>query len=66
VLPDGAPESSYRPGVQRALWGVGTAADVVCLPATDFDLRAAHVKASLPATIVREGRLLYDARTVAA
>jgi hypothetical protein len=66
VLPDDAPESCYRPGVQRALWGVGTAADVVRLPVTDFDLRAAHVKASLPATIVREGRLLYDARTVAA
>ena len=42
------------------------AADVVRLPASDFDRRAAHVKASLPATIVREGRLLYDARTIAA
>ena len=66
VLPDDAPESHYRPGVQRALWGVGTAADVVRLAAADFDLRAAHVKASLPATIMREGRLLYDARTVTA
>ena len=65
VLPDDAPASLYRPGVQHALWGVGTAADVVSLPAKDFDLRAAHVKASLPATIVREGRLLYDTRTVA-
>jgi predicted nucleotidyltransferase len=35
-------------------------------PATDFDARAEHVAASLPATIVREGRLLYDARRVAA
>ena len=66
VLPDDVPESLRRPGVQRALWGVGAAADVVRLPATDFDWRAAHVKASLPATIVREGRLIYDARTVAA
>jgi uncharacterized protein len=66
VLPDDAPESLYRPGVHRALWGVGTAADVVRWPAGDFDARATHVAASLPATIVREGRLLYDARRVAA
>ena len=66
VLPDDAPERLYRPGVHEALWGVGTAADVVRLPATDFERRAAHVKASLPATIVREGKLLYDARTVTA
>jgi hypothetical protein len=66
VLPDDAPESLYRPGVHRALWGVGTAADVVRWPASDFDARATHVAASLPATIVREGRLLYDARRAAA
>jgi hypothetical protein len=66
VLPDDAPESLYRPGVHRALWGVGTAADVVRWPARDFDARAEHVAASLPAAIVREGRLLYDARRVAA
>jgi predicted nucleotidyltransferase len=66
VLPDNAPESLYLPGVHRALWGVGTAADVVRFPASDFDARARHVAASLPATIVREGRLLYDARRLAA
>jgi len=66
VLPDEAPESLYRPGIHRALWGVGTAADVVRWPPSDFDTRAAHVRASLPATIVREGKVLYDARTVAA
>ena len=66
VLPDDAPDSLYKPGVHRALWGVGTAADVVHWPASDFDARATHVAASLPATILREGRLLYDARTVAA
>lgn len=66
VLPDDAPDSLYKPGVHRALWGVGTAADVVRWPASDFDARATHVAASLPATILREGRLLYDARTVAA
>src|SRR5438477_8799748 len=66
VLPDDAPESAYRPGVHGALWGVGTAVDVVRWPASDFELRAAYVKASLPATVVREGRLVYDARRIAA
>ena len=66
VLPDDAAKSLYRPGVDRALWGIGTATDVVRWPASGFDARAAHVAASLPATIVREGRLLYDARRVAA
>jgi predicted nucleotidyltransferase len=66
VLPDDAPPGLYRPGVHRALWDLGTAVDVVRWAATDFDARAAHVKASLPATVVGEGRLLYDARRVAA
>jgi predicted nucleotidyltransferase len=66
VLPDDAPRGLYRPGVHRALWDVGTAADVVRWPVSDFDMRAAHVKASLPAIIVREGKVLYDARRVAA
>lgn len=66
VLPDDAPQSLYRPGIHRALWDVGTAADVVRWPASDFEMRAAHVKSSLPATIMREGKVLYDARRVAA
>ena len=66
VLPDDAPPSLYLPGVHRSLWDVGIAADVVRWPASDFDLRAAHVKSSLPATILREGKVLYDARSVAA
>lgn len=60
VLPDDAPGSLYRPGIHRALWGVGTAADVVRYPLGDFEARAAHVVSSLPATILREGRLLYE------
>jgi|ERR1035437_1129006 hypothetical protein len=62
VLPDDAPERLYRPGIHRALWDVDTATDVVRWPVSDFDARAAQVKASLPATIVHEGKLLYDAR----
>jgi uncharacterized protein len=66
ILPDDAPTSAYKPGVHRALWGVGTAADVVRFPARDFDVRAANVKAYLPAVILREGRLLYGSRRVPA
>ena len=66
VLPDDASPTLYLPGVHRTLWDVGAAADVVRWPASDFDRRAAHVKSSLPATIVREGKVLYDARRVAA
>ena len=40
--------------------------DVVLLASSDFDVRAAHVAASLPATVLREGTLLYDAGRVAA
>lgn len=67
VLPDDAPESLYRDrSIHSRFWGLQAAVDVVRLPCSDFDARAAHVVASLPATIMREGRLLYDARRVAA
>jgi uncharacterized protein len=66
VLPDDAPASMYRPGIHRALWDPGTAADIVRLPLTNFEERAAHVVSSLPATVLREGRLLYDSGGTAA
>jgi hypothetical protein len=67
VLPDEAPESLYRDRtIHGRFWGLRAAVDVVRLPSSDFDARAAHVVASLPATILREGRLLYDARRIAA
>jgi predicted nucleotidyltransferase len=67
VLPDDAPESLYRDrSIHVRLWDLQAAVDVVRLPCSDFDARAAHVVASLPATVLREGRLLYDARRVAA
>jgi hypothetical protein len=66
VLPDDAPQSLYGLGIHRALWDMGTAADGVRWPSTDFETRVADVKSSLPATIIREGKVLYDARTVAA
>lgn len=61
VVPDDAlPERRRsRLGYER-LWGVSTAADVVVWTAADFGSRT-HLRASLPATVLREGTLLYAA-----
>lgn len=58
------PESDLPPHrraqlAHRALHGVGIAKDVLVWTRAEFD-RFAPVVASLPATVVREGRLLYD------
>jgi predicted nucleotidyltransferase len=67
VLPDHAPESLLRSGtIYSELRTAGVPKDVIPWRASDFDARAAHVAASLPATILREGQLLYDARPLAA
>ena len=67
VVPDDAPEDVFRAGRLRpAVRGVGYAVDIIPWRKTDFEGRAAYVVASLPATVVREGRLLYDAQRVAA
>jgi len=61
VVPDDTPPEKFRPGATRgALAGVAAATDVVPWRRTDFEQRAAWVKASLPATVVREGRLVYE------
>jgi len=61
VVPDDAPaerhESRLAYGV---LWGTGTAADVLVWTRTQFESRV-HVVASLPAGIMREGRLVHAA-----
>ncbi len=44
----------------EALRGTGTAADVLVWTSRDFNSRL-HLAASLPATIQREGRLVYVA-----
>jgi predicted nucleotidyltransferase len=63
VLPEDAPPSLYRDrSIYGHFWGLNMPVDVVRLPFRDFDARATHVVASLPATVVREGKLLYDAR----
>lgn len=60
VVVAGSTESSLardRAGY-RALLGLGIAKDVLVWTREEFESRL-HLKASLPATVVREGRLLY-------
>jgi hypothetical protein len=66
VVPDDAPAELLRRGIYSVLRGIGFPKDVVPWRRSDFEARAAHVRTSLPATIVREGKLLYDSRPVAA
>ena len=61
VVPDEAPTEyrSSRRGYQ-ALWSIGTAADVLVCTESYFDSRT-RVNASLPSSVMREGKLLYAA-----
>ena len=61
LLPDDAPPELYKAkGVHRNLWGVRASVDVVRLPQSDFERRARYVTSSLPATVMREGRVIYE------
>jgi len=61
VVPDDAPPERRRSRLAyEVLWGTGTAADVLVWTRRQFDSRS-HVRSSLPATVLREGRLLHAA-----
>jgi predicted nucleotidyltransferase len=61
VVPDDAPRERRDGGMAyRVLWGVGTPVDAVVCTSQWFHART-HLQASLPGTIVREGRLLHTA-----
>ena len=61
VVPDDAPPARRRSRLAyQALRGTGRAADVLVRTSKDFDSRL-HLNASLPSTVVREGKLLYAA-----
>ena len=61
VVPDDASEERRRSRLAyEALRGTGIAADVLVCTRSYFDERL-HLRASLPATIVREGKLLHAA-----
>ncbi len=63
VVPDDAPPEHKRAKLAYdCLWGTGTAVDVVVWTAGRF-ARRSSVVTSLPATVLREGKLLYDARS---
>lgn len=55
-------DASYRMAQQahRLLWDLGVSVDVLVWSSKAFDARL-HLRASLPATIVREGELLHAA-----
>lgn len=61
VVSDSASEDHRRSRLAyEVLWGAGTPADVLVTTEGHFQSRA-HLRASLPATVLREGRLIYEA-----
>ena len=63
VVSDDAPAERRRSRLAyERLWGTGAAADVLVSTRKTFDSRL-HLRASLSATIRREGVLLYAARS---
>jgi predicted nucleotidyltransferase len=60
VVPEDAPPERRRSRLAyEVLWGTGAAIDVLVWTRLDFDSRL-HLQASLPGTIQREGRLIYE------
>ncbi len=61
VVPDDSPPERRRSRLAyEVLWGTGVAADVLVWTTSQFDSRK-HLPASLPATVLREGKLLHAA-----
>ncbi|MBI3089068.1 MAG: nucleotidyltransferase domain-containing protein [Candidatus Tectomicrobia bacterium] len=61
VVPDDAPPERHDSDLAyKVLRGTGIGADVVVWTRSRFERRK-HVVCSLPATVLREGRLLYAA-----
>ena len=59
VVPDtSTPEQQDCKMGYRALCGLGIAKDILVWTRGEFDKRL-HLKASLPSTVLREGKLLY-------
>jgi len=60
VVPDSAPPERQRTRLAyEVLRGTGTAADVLVWNRKAFERRL-HLRASLPSTVLSEGRLLYE------
>jgi predicted nucleotidyltransferase len=65
VVPDDCPKEIRASGaIYQKLRGLDVAVDVIPWRRSDFEGRAAAVVASLPATVLREGKLVYVAEPV--
>lgn len=61
IVPDSTPVSLRDSGrAYKAIWRLGVATDVLVWTHSDFGVRL-QLKASLPSTVAREGKLLYAA-----
>jgi predicted nucleotidyltransferase len=61
IMPDDSPAQLLRPTrAYEALWGLEIGVDVHVWTRSKFESRL-HLKASLPSTVIREGRQLYAA-----
>jgi predicted nucleotidyltransferase len=61
VVPDDTPEQVMRSDdIGSFLSGLDVPQDIIPWRQSDFEGRAAYVRASLPATVLREGKLLYE------
>lgn len=61
VVPDDAPPERRRSRLAyEVLWGVASAADVLVRSRAEFECRL-HLRASLPAVVRDEGRIVYAA-----
>jgi predicted nucleotidyltransferase len=58
VADDAPPERKRSRLAYEVLWGTGAAADVLVCTRSYFEARR-HLKASLPGTILQEGKLLH-------
>ncbi len=62
IVPDSArPEQRRSRLAYEVLWGTGAAADVLVWTRDAF-VRHLHLRASLPYTVLAEGKLLYGRR----
>jgi len=58
VSDDAAPERQKSQLAYETLWSTGASGDILVWTRSEFE-RCLHLPATLPATIVREGRLVY-------
>lgn len=59
IVPDDATADRQQTDLaNKVLWGIATAADIIIWQRSRFERRS-HVVCSLPATVLRDGKVLY-------